>query len=170
LSAILTGSFTTILGIILGLLVEPIKESRLRRQELKLVRREIYLELARYIASMERVAKSQFDEAKKAVTTKPDFYIIDWYKTHRMDLLLQVDDSGGLRLLYVSLPDAISELYEHANAPGNAKFGLPSAVKNLVKQLMSANEKTIDIKLLQSSIEKAHSEHSKWDQLTKAAE
>jgi hypothetical protein len=169
-ASILTGSVTTILGVILGLLAEPIKSRWQRQQELKVVRREIYLELARYIAAMERVEKMQFDAAKKAVTKKPDFYIIDWYKTHNLDLLLRIDASGDLRLLYSSLRDAIGDRYEHANTAGNAKFGLPWEVKTLVKHLGAAYQKTIDIKLLRSSIEQAHSEHATWEQITKAAE
>lgn len=145
---------STIIGVLLGwalaIMAEPIKARLQRREEMRVARREIYSELAGYVASMERVKDLQFDEAKDAVTMRPRFDALDWYKSHQFDLLLRLDPSRGLRLLC----DSILHAYEHANNPRNATFGLPTAVVSIV-----ANYETkIDVKLLRKYIEGAHAE------------
>jgi hypothetical protein len=154
----LTGLLSTVLptavGVVLGLFAEPVRAWILRRGELKIARSEIYAELAGYNAGMERVKdnKVDFESAKRHCTWRPQFDVMDWYKSNRFDLLLRLDPSRGLRIIY----DSITFLYEHANAPGNAVFSLPGSVL----QLVANYEGKLDGKLLRRRINEAHTEYA----------
>jgi hypothetical protein len=154
LAGTFTGALTTVIGVVLGVFAAPVTAWILRRGELKIARTEIYSELAGYIAGMERVRdnKVDFESAKRHCTWRPQFDVMDWYKSNRFDLLLRLDRSRGLRIIYNSIPF----LYEHANAPGNAPFGLPGSVL----QVVSNYESKLDGKLLRKRISEAHAEYA----------
>jgi hypothetical protein len=152
---------TTVLGVVLGLMAEPVKAWFLRRNELKLAQREIYAELAGYIANMQRVARglghdnhleeapaAGFELSKRMLKSAPKFEVIQWYKANRLDLLLRIDRARGIRML----SEGIVALHEQANAPGRAFFGLAEGVLDLER----AQERSLDGKLLRKYISAAH--------------
>ena len=51
---LLVNAVSILLGVVLGLMAEPVKAWVLRRSELRLARREIYAELAGYLAGIQR--------------------------------------------------------------------------------------------------------------------
>ena len=143
----------TAVGVVLGLFAEPVRAWILRRSELKVARNEIYSELAGYLAQMELVRdnKVDFESAKRYCMWPPRFDVMDWYKSNRFDLILRLDPSRGLRIIYSSIPF----LHEHANAPGNAVLGLPRSVLQVVADYKGK----LDGKLLRRRIIEAHAEH-----------
>ena len=154
LAGLLSTVLATAIGLVLGLFAEPVRAWILRKGELKIARREIYSELAGYIAGMERVKdnKVDFESVKRHCTWRPKFDVMDWYKSNRFDLLLRLDRSRGLRIIYDSIPF----LYEHANAPGNAVVGLPGSVL----QLVANYQEKLDGMLLRRCINEAHTEQA----------
>jgi len=151
----------TALGFVLGLIAEPVKAWVLRKFELKPARREIYTELADYIAKIQRVDRgvghqghpeeveaADYESSKQILMSPPKFEVIHWYKANRLDLLLRIDGDRGIRML----SEKIVAQHERVNAQGRAMFALPKDVLDLVR----AYEKSLDEKLLRKYISTAH--------------
>lgn len=160
LSGILLGSAITA---IYAILIEPIKDAMRRKSELKVAQSEIYSELADYLTRMKRIAagSGDFDSDRSSLVRKPRFDAMDWYKSHRLDLLIRLDPSPKLRVLC----DSILDLHEHANDPRNALFGLPRAVLSVVDSYGTM----IDMKYLQKRMENMQSENVELEDAMKAS-
>ena len=85
----------------------------------------------------------------------------DWYKSHRLDLLIRLDPSRKLRVLC----DSILDLHQHANDPRNGLFGLPRAVLNLVESYSTM----IDLKYLEKRMKNVQSEKVELEEAVKAS-
>ncbi len=89
-----------VLGAVISVFSEPAKRWMLDRSERKRARREIYDDLAEYIALLENAGHSAYADYKWIRTNNPEMAMIRWYRDNRMDLLLWVDKSRGLRRVY----------------------------------------------------------------------
>jgi hypothetical protein len=158
---LVTNAVCVVLGVVLGLLAEPLKARALRRSELKPARREIYAELAQYLANIESANRglghhdhsedaraADFESSKLTCKSPPKFEVIQWYKSNRLDLLLHIDSDRGIRMLI----EQIAVLHGQANAPASSPFGLPQRVIECLR----LNEKHLDKKLLRKYIKSEH--------------
>jgi hypothetical protein len=158
---VLLSLLSVIVGAALGLLAEPLKARVLRRSELKLAGREIYQELAYYIAEIESVysgsghlknrqeiLSADFQLSKSICTSRPKFEAIGWYKSNRFDLLMRVDPDRGIRMLL----DGIVAVHDEANSPEHARLALPGRIL----ALLQTYEVRLDGKLLRKHISEAH--------------
>lgn len=155
---LLVNAVSILLGVVLGLMAEPVKAWVLRRSELRLARREIYAELAGYLAGIQRAHRgaghddypenvrpaADFESSKRICKLPPKFEVIQWYKSNRLDVLLRVDPHHGIR----RLSEEIVVLYEQT-----ASFvGLPQRVIDC----LGRHEKHLDGRLLRKYIRAGH--------------
>lgn len=88
------------LGAVISVFSEPAKRWMLDRSERKRAKREMYDDIAEYVALLENAGHSAFSSYKWIRTNNPEMANIRWYRENRMDLLLSVDENRGLRRIY----------------------------------------------------------------------
>jgi hypothetical protein len=103
----------TVVGTVLGIGADEIKRWLSRQTDLRLAKREIYDELAVYIADLEKIwgdrERRDFSEYVRVRQVPPRLDIINWYTANRFDLLLRLDTKKGIRKLYRDIEASIEK-------------------------------------------------------------
>jgi hypothetical protein len=89
-----------VLGAVISVFSEPAKQWMLHRSERKRAKREMYDDLAEYVALLQNAWEGSYADYKWIRNDNPDMPMIRWYRDNRMDLLLWADKNRGLRSIY----------------------------------------------------------------------
>jgi len=105
--------FVGFVGFVLGLLAEPFKTWVVHNSEARLAKREMYDEIARYVAELERIfdadgkdSSIDFATYEHVTNTVPKLRVFNWYQRNRLDTLFRVDKKGGLRAIAAEFKDS----------------------------------------------------------------
>jgi hypothetical protein len=118
----------TFVGALLGIGADEIKRWLSRRYDLRLAKREIYDELAVYIADLEKIwgnpEGGDFSEYVRVRQVPPKRDIIEWYTANRFDLLLRLDAKKGIRKLHRDIEASIDNIPEARGIPGQQALSM----------------------------------------------
>lgn len=132
----------TISAPIIGVFLEPVKAMLLRISDLRFAKDKIYRELAQYFADIEEAASGDaaYHFGQKAREKPPIFPVLDYYQSHKFDLLLRIDKKGGIQALQRSLMKEYERISQKR---------LNSSLAGKAHDLLEKHQNDLDIELLQ---------------------